>query len=85
MGELFPAPSGRRQLLAEVVSLSAEATSHFGDLVELAARAEEVAAAVELPEGIRFEAWRRRIRQGLVSDGVAADLDQAVTQLLANA
>lgn len=51
------------------------------DLVDLAARAEQVAAAVELPAQ-SFQALRRRVRQALEADGVAADLDAAVRALL---
>jgi SAM-dependent methyltransferase len=56
--------------------------SHMG-LVALAKRAEQVAAGVELPN-MRFEALRRRIREALVDDGVAAAIDKTVGQLLAS-
>jgi len=51
------------------------------DLVDLAERAEQVAAAVEL-SAQSFQALRRRIRQALVADGVATDLDAAVHALV---
>lgn len=51
------------------------------DLAALAERAEQVSAQVELPAQ-SFQALRRRVRQALEEDGVAADLDAAVTQLL---
>jgi len=52
------------------------------DLAALAVRAEAVATRVELPPGVRFETWRRRIREALSSEGVAGDLDAAVRELL---
>jgi hypothetical protein len=51
------------------------------DLVHLATRAEEIAASLELPAQ-SFQALRRRVRQALETDGVAADLDNAVRALL---
>lgn len=51
------------------------------DLVHLATRAEQIAASVELPTQ-SFQALRRRVRQALETDGVAADLDTAVRALL---
>jgi len=50
-------------------------------LVELAERCEEVVASVDLP-AVRFEAQRRRVRTALVEDGVAADIDAIVKELL---
>jgi hypothetical protein len=52
------------------------------DLAALALRAEAVAGNVELPPGVRFESWRRRIREALSSEGVAGELDAAVGHLL---
>lgn len=51
-------------------------------LVAHAERAERVAAGVELP-AVRFETLRRRVREALVADGVAADIDAIVRTLLA--
>jgi hypothetical protein len=51
-------------------------------LVELAERSEEVAAGVDLP-AVRFEARRRRVREALAEDGVAAEIDAIVKTLLA--
>ncbi len=53
------------------------------DLVDLAKRAEHIAAAIELPQQ-SFQALRRRVRQVLQADGVADDLNAAVTALLAD-
>lgn len=50
-------------------------------LVELAERAEAVAANTNLPS-VRFEAQRRHIREALVEDGVSADIDAVVKTLL---
>jgi hypothetical protein len=57
----------------------AEATHR--SLVGLAERAERVATSVELP-AVRFEAQRRRVRDALVEDGVAADIDAIVKPML---
>jgi hypothetical protein len=54
--------------------------AHKG-LVGLAMRAEQVAASVDLPV-MRFEAHRRRVREALADDGVAADIDEIVKTLL---
>jgi hypothetical protein len=51
-------------------------------LVALAERAEGIAATVELAN-TRFEGQRRQIRDALVADGVAADIDAIVKDLLA--
>ena len=51
------------------------------ELAELAGRAAAVAAEVKLPVQ-SFQTLRRRIRQALEDNGVAAELDRAVTELL---
>jgi len=51
-------------------------------LVGLAVQAEQVAANVDLPP-VRFEAQRRRIREALADNGVAAEIDAIVKTLLA--
>lgn len=51
-------------------------------LVELAARAEDVAAAVPLSEEWQFQKARRVIREALGQDGVAAEIDAAVEAML---
>jgi SAM-dependent methyltransferase len=51
-------------------------------LVDLAEQAETAAAAVELPPGVSFQAQRRRIREALASDGVAAAIDRIVAAIL---
>lgn len=53
-------------------------------LADLADRAEAVAAAVELP-AVSFQAQRRRIREALVADGVAKEIDDEVRGLLSPA
>ncbi len=52
-------------------------------LITLASHSERVAASVELP-AVRFETQRRRIREALVEDGAAADIDAIVKTLLAS-
>lgn len=64
------------------IPLYDQAVRLHSDLVELAERAEHVAASVELPEQ-SFQALRRRVRQALEADGVADQLNAAVTALLA--
>lgn len=46
------------------------------------ARAEAVAALVEIPEGERFVAARQRVRRALVEEGVAGDIEKLVEKLL---
>jgi len=50
-------------------------------LVALAERAEAVAEAVPVPEGLYFVTVRRRIRDALVADGVGGEIDRAVARL----
>ena len=52
------------------------------ELAAEAARAEEVAAAVKLQEGMHFVRARRDIRAALALDGVSARIDRLVAQLL---
>lgn len=51
------------------------------DLATLAVRAEAVATQVDLP-AVRFERQRRCIREALVEDGVAREMDTLVSRLL---
>ncbi len=51
-------------------------------LTELAARAEQVAARVDLDERWQFQKARRVTRDALREDGVAGDIDDAVAALL---
>jgi len=48
----------------------------------LGQRAEEVAAKVDLAENINFQTGRRRVRETLDGDGIAAEIESAVTALL---
>lgn len=52
-------------------------------LATAGARAERVAASVQLPEGVHFTRQRRAIRVALAASGVAATIDALVEQLLA--
>lgn len=52
------------------------------ELADLAARAEEVAAEVDLEGARQFQKARRRVREALREDGVAVDIDEAVWELL---
>ena len=52
------------------------------ELAEAAARAEQVAAAVELQEGMHFMRQRRAIRNALAADDIAAVIDGLVVRLL---
>jgi len=51
-------------------------------LVDLAARAEEVAAAVDVDGYRQFQRARRAVREALLEDGVQHDVDAATAQLL---
>ena len=52
---------------------------------ELAERAEQAAAAIELPARVSFQAQRRRIREVLARDGVSGEINNLTTSLLAAA
>jgi hypothetical protein len=52
-------------------------------LAKLGARAEEVAAGFHLLEGVGFQNARRLIRDALSADGVAAEIEALVGELLA--
>lgn len=51
-------------------------------LAELAARAEEVASSVGLSDEWQFQKARRVIREALAQDGVAAEINEAVEEML---
>ena len=57
-------------------------TELHAELAELGERAEAVAADVELPAGIGFQAARGKIREALADDGVAQEIEAAVAKLL---
>jgi SAM-dependent methyltransferase len=52
------------------------------ELAEAAARAEQVASRVELPEGMHFMRQRRAIRDALAAEGIAGIIDGLVARLL---
>ncbi len=52
------------------------------DLARAGARAEALAALVEIPEGERFVAARQRVRRALIEEGVAKDIEKLVEKLL---
>ena len=51
-------------------------------LAETAARAEEVAAAVELPEGVKFQRARGLVRAALAEAGLSQQIDGLVARLI---
>lgn len=51
-------------------------------LAEAAEKAEKVAAAVELPDGVKFQRARRLVREALAEAGVAQEIDRLVADLL---
>jgi hypothetical protein len=57
--------------------------SEHQQLADLAKRAEDVAAAIELPSGVSFQAQRRRVREALYRDGVSGEVNNLTTTLLA--
>jgi SAM-dependent methyltransferase len=79
-GEHNPRDIARYVFCLPIPTYDPDNTVHR-DLAALAARAEHLAAAVDLPP-VRFEALRRRIRQVLAEDGVLAEIDQAVAAIL---
>ena len=56
--------------------------SEHRQLAELAERAEEAAAALELPPGVSFQAQRRRIREALSRDGLGGEINSLTSVLL---
>jgi hypothetical protein len=54
-------------------------------LAQLAARAEQVAAQVQLDDRWQFQRARRVVREALQEDGVARTIDEAVSELLTEA
>lgn len=52
-------------------------------LSKAGARAEAVAAGVELVETEKFQRARKRIRDGLIQNGIAAEIETLVENLLA--
>jgi hypothetical protein len=55
------------------------------ELAALAARAEQVAAAVVLDDRWQFQKARRVVREALREDGIAGEIDRAVEEVLAEA
>ncbi|MBM0169186.1 Eco57I restriction-modification methylase domain-containing protein [Altererythrobacter sp. C41] len=51
-------------------------------LAAAGARAEQAAATVELVESEKFQRARRRVREALIADGVAGEIDELVEKLL---
>jgi hypothetical protein len=52
------------------------------DLARAAERAEGIAAAVKLPEGVKFQRARGLIRTALAETGVSQEIDRLVARLL---
>jgi hypothetical protein len=52
------------------------------ELAKAAAKAKALAAAVELPEGVKFQRARGLIRAALVEAGLAQKIDALVARLL---
>ena len=51
-------------------------------LAKAAAKAERLAAQVELKEGEHFTRTRKRIRQALIANGIAARIETMVAELI---
>jgi SAM-dependent methyltransferase len=51
-------------------------------LAKLAAKAEKIAAAVALPEGVKFQRARKLVRDALLEAGIAGEIDGLVARLL---
>ncbi len=52
------------------------------DLAAADAEAETTAAGVELVEGEKFQRARKRVRDALIADGIATDIEKLVEKLL---
>ncbi len=52
------------------------------ELVAAAAEAERIAAALELPETVKFQRARKLVRDTLTEAGIAPRIDQLVARLL---
>ncbi|MFN2472342.1 MAG: N-6 DNA methylase, partial [Sphingomicrobium sp.] len=59
----------------------ADETLH-AELARAGAEAEAVAALVELREGEKFQRARRRVRDGLIENGIAGEIEKLVEKLL---
>jgi hypothetical protein len=70
------------KLLAELIPEFDAANALHADLVKAAEHAEQITAAVELPENIHFIRARQKIREALRDDGVAQSIDELVDKLL---
>lgn len=79
-GEHNPRHVGKKVFRLPIPRYEADNPLHV-QLSELAAHAEEVACATQLP-GSRFERQRRHIRHALERDGVAADINAIVKPML---
>ncbi len=52
------------------------------DLAAAAEKAEEIAAAVALPEGVKFQRARAMVRAALIEAGLSQEIDALVARLL---
>ena len=52
------------------------------DLAAAAAEAERIAAALELPETVKFQRARKLVRDALTKSGIAPQIDEFVARLL---
>jgi hypothetical protein len=64
-----------------IPQFDASESSH-SDLAAAAAEAERIAAAVELPETVKFQRARKLIRDALTDSGIAPHIDELVARLL---
>ena len=53
-----------------------------GEIAAAAARAEKIAATVELPENVKFQRARGLVRSALKENGISATIDELVARLL---
>ena len=59
-----------------------DASPLHAKLAKAAARSEKLAANVELKEGEHFTRTRKRIRQALIANGVALEIEGLVAELI---
>jgi hypothetical protein len=60
-----------------------EKLARHRELAELSRQAEKIAAAVSLPEDVKFQRARRRVRDALAECGLSGRIDALVAKLLA--
>lgn len=69
-------------ILSLPIPLFDAANKLHSKLAKAAVRAQQVAAAVQLKDGMHFIRARQRIRAALLEDGIAQEIDELVAERL---